>query len=158
MDYKGLKEKDYECHVTTEEVEWFKKCQHTLSTDKPILNSMLQMLESYFKEMVWSGLIPEKGKQLRNLVGGRWTTDSEITDIFDLLNKQHSDVLYFTARPTKFLYAFSKLRDKLCLVKESDITLTQIYVAINVGWSHDSKYLWLMAKDKGAIGLCCLLI
>ena len=99
VDYKGLKEfqayheKDYERHVTTEEVEWFKKCRHILSTDKPILNSMLQTIESYFKEMVWTGLIPEKGKQLRNLVGGRWTTDSEIIAIFDLLNKQHSDVL-----------------------------------------------------------------
>ena len=124
------------------------KCRHTLSTDKPILNSMLQTIESYFKEMVWTGLIPEKGKQLRNLVGGRWTTDSEITAIFDLLNKQHSDVLYFTARPTKFLYAFSKLRDKLCLVKESDITLRQIYVAINVGCSHDSKYMYYVADGK----------
>ena len=110
---------------------------------------MLQKIETSFKEMVWTGLIPEKGKQLRNLVGRRWTTDSEITVIFDLLNKQHRDALYFTARPTKFLYAFSTLRDKLCLVKESDITLRQIYVAINVGCSHDSKYYVADGKREG---------
>ena len=155
VDYKGLKEfqayheEDYEHHVTTEEIEWLKKCQHTISTDKPIFNNMLQKIETYFKEMVWTGLIPEKGKQLRNLVGRRWTTDSEITAIFDLLNKQHRDALYFTARPTKFLYAFSTLRDKLCLVKESDITLRQIYVAINVGCSHDSKYYVADGKREG---------
>ena len=92
MDYKGLKEfqayheEDYECHVTTEEIKWFKKCQNTLSTDKPIFNSILQTIETYFKEMLWTGLIPEKGKQLKNLVGRRWKTDSEITAIFNLLN------------------------------------------------------------------------
>ena len=78
--------------------------------------------------MVWTGLIPEKGKQLRNLVGRRWTTDSEITAIFDLLIKSRIGMFY-TSLPglyTKFLYAFSTLRDKLCLVKESDITLRQI--------------------------------
>ena len=70
MDYKGLKEfqayheEDYELHVTTEEIEWFKKCQHTISTDKPIFNSMLQKIETYFKEMVWTGLIQRKGSSL----------------------------------------------------------------------------------------------
>ena len=85
-------------------------------------------------------MISKKGRQLRNLVGRRWATDREITAVFDILNKHHSDALYFSARPTRFLYAFSALKEKVCLVKESGIKLRHLYVAINVGCSPESGY------------------
>ena len=45
-EFQAYHEEDYERHVTTEEIEWLKKCQHTISTDKPIFNSMLQKIET----------------------------------------------------------------------------------------------------------------
>ena len=51
--------------------------------------------------------------------------------------------------PNFFMPLVYTLRDKLCLVKESDITLRQIYVAINVGCSHDSKYYVADGKREG---------
>ena len=124
----------------TEEMEWFKICRSTFSFHKPVYVSKVQALEAYFQDKVWTNTISEKGRQLRNLVGRRWATDREITTVFDILNKQHSDALYFSARPTRFLYAFSALKEKVRLVKESGIKLRHLYVAINVGCSPESRY------------------
>ena len=99
----------HEKHVTTEEMEWFKICLSTFSSHKSVYVSKIQALEAYFQDKVWTNTISEKGRQLRNLVGRQWATDREIKAVFDILNKQHSDALYFSARPTRFLYAFSAL-------------------------------------------------
>ena len=114
VDYKGLKqlqahhESVHEKHITTEEVEWFKICRSTFSSHKPVYVSKLQALEAYFQDIVWTKTISEKGRQLRNLVGRRWATDREITAVFDILNKQHSDALYFSARPGSFMHSVQR--------------------------------------------------
>ena len=155
MDYKDLKELQahhksvHERHIRMEEMEWFKNCQSTFSSNKPVYVSKLQALQTYFQDKVWTKIISEKGKQLRNLVGRRWATDTEITAIFDILNEQHSDALYFSARPTRFLYAFSKFKKKVHLVKESGTKLRYLYVAINVGCSCESGYYVADGKRNG---------
>ena len=75
VDYKGLKELQahhesvHERHIRMEEMEWFKNCQSTFSSNKPVYVSKLQALLTYFQDKVWTKIISEKGKQLRNLVG-----------------------------------------------------------------------------------------
>ena len=71
----------------------------------------------------------------------------------DILNKQHTDALYFSARPTRFIYAFSALKEKVRLVKDSDIKLRHLYVAINVGCSPESGYYVADGNRDGCL-LC----
>ena len=71
------------------------------------------------------------------------------TEKFDILYKQHSDALYFSASQTRFLYAFSKLKEKVHLVNESGTKLRYLYVALNVGCSCESEYYVADGKRDG---------
>ena len=52
-------------------------------------------------------------------------------------------------QPGSFIYAFSKFKEKVHLVKESGTKLRYLYVAINVGCSRESGYYVPDGKRDG---------
>ena len=84
VDYKGLKELQahhesvHERHIRTEEMEWFKNCQSTFSSNKPVYVSKLQALQTYFQDNVWTKIISEKEKSSWKTMGNRQRNHSHI--------------------------------------------------------------------------------
>lgn len=87
--------------------------------------------------------------RIRNLVGERWLSDYEIDSVFSIINKMHKDTIGFVCKPTRIMYSFSGLREKIQSVVLTGTIVSRIIVVLNVGCYDDGTCYICDEKTNG---------
>ena len=113
LDYAGLKYiENYHTHIQlqrckSEEKHWISGFD-SVNVMKE-LGIRFDKIAQFFSMHVWE-TPSERGKTVRNIVGKRWMTDEEIDLLFNMLNATQRNDIFFVCKPSRFLYAFSKIK------------------------------------------------
>ena len=63
----------------------------------------------------------------------RWLTYNVIETVFDIVNMTHDNTICVVCKPTKVMYSFVRLNDKVRNICENSFTVSRVFVAMNVG-------------------------
>ena len=103
-------------------------------------------IAQFFSMHVWE--TPSvRGKTVRNIVGKRWMTDEEIDLLFNMLNATQRNDIFFVCKPSRFLYAFSNIKDK---IQEKPRHIEKVFVVLNVGCNKDGTTYITNTEKQGS--------
>ena len=81
----------------------------------------MNKIEEYLKDHVWiskSPVLNPKDATIQSFIGD-WLTNNDIDAFFEIINKNYDKFIGFVYKPSKHMYSFAGLEDKINKAKKN---------------------------------------